>query len=138
MPADRLKPVTLRRSCQACIKGKRRCDQGWPRCGRCLGKDINCKYVNAPFPVQSTRRSSAGRSVGLKCSSANVAPTPHIHGPLQLEIAKLYDPNIIRFLVAGLRDLPVTFAENRKTLFIHPDLYSNGLPTPIREIHHCL
>ncbi|KAJ6149255.1 hypothetical protein N7471_000454 [Penicillium samsonianum] len=65
-----------------------------------------------------------------------MTPTPQIHAPLRLEIAKEYDLNIIRFLVAGLRDLPVKFAENRKTLFIHPDLYTNGLPTPVREIHN--
>ncbi|CAG8906403.1 unnamed protein product [Penicillium egyptiacum] len=136
MCADRSKPVTLQRSCQACIKGKRRCDQGWPRCSRCLGKDINCEYVNAPLTVQSTRRPSAGRYVGAKRSIPNTTPTPQIHAPLRLEIAKEYDPNIIRFLVAGLRDLPVKFAENWKTLFIHPDLYTNGLPTPVREIHN--
>jgi len=136
MPADRSKPVTLRRSCQACIKGKRRCDQGWPRCSRCLSKDINCEYVNAPLTVQSTRRPSAGRCVGLKRLIVNVTPTPQIYAPLRLEIVKEYDPNIIRFLVTGLRDLPVKFAENKKTLFIHPGLYTNGLPTPVREIHN--
>jgi hypothetical protein len=67
---------------------------------------------------------------------ANVTPTPTIRAPLRLEIAKEYDPNIIRFLVAGRRELPVKFAENRKTLFINPDLYTNGLPTPVREIHN--
>mgnify|MGYP002718584132 FL=1 len=136
MPPDRSNPVTLQRSCQACIKAKRRCDQGWPRCSRCLGKDINCGYVNAPLTVQPTRRPSAGRYVGPKRSIANMTPTPQIQTPLRLEIAKEYDPNIVRFLVVGLRNLPVKFAEKRKTLFIHPDLYTKGLPTPIREIHN--
>ncbi|CAI7670315.1 unnamed protein product [Penicillium crustosum] len=134
MPVDRSKQVTLRRSCQACIKGKRRCDQGWPRCSRCLGKDITCEYVNAPLTIQSTRKPSSGR--GPNRSIVNATPTPRIHAPLKLEIAKEYDPNIIRFLVAGLRDLPANFAETRKTLFIHPDLYPNGLPTPVREVHN--
>ncbi|KAJ5942198.1 hypothetical protein N7516_002366 [Penicillium verrucosum] len=128
---DRSKQVTLRRSCQACIKGKRRCDQGWPQCSRCLGKDINCEYVNAPLTI-----TSSGRYVGLNRSIVNVTPTPQIHAPLQLEIAKEYDPNIIQFLVAGLRDLPVNFAETGKTIFIHPDLYPNGLPTAVREVHN--
>lgn len=128
--------VTLHRSCQACIKGKRRCDQGWPRCSRCLGKDINCEYVNAPLTIQSTRKASSGRYVGSNRSIMNATPTPQIHAPLRLEIAKEYDPNIIRFLVAGLRDLPANFAETRKTLFIHPDLYPNGLPSPVHEVHN--
>ncbi|KAJ5597599.1 hypothetical protein N7537_007683 [Penicillium hordei] len=66
----------------------------------------------------------------------NATPTPQIHAPLQLEIVKEYDPNIIRFLVTGLRDLPVDFVETGKTLFIHPDLYPNGLPPPVRGVHN--
>ncbi|KAJ5753984.1 uncharacterized protein N7511_008137 [Penicillium nucicola] len=63
-------------------------------------------------------------------------PTPQIHAPLRLEIAKEYDPNIVQFLVAGLRGLPVEFATSRKTLFIHPGLYTSGLPTAVREVHN--
>lgn len=70
-----------------------------------------------------------------KRSALNVIAAPQIQAPLPLEIAKEYDPKIIQFLVAGLRDLPAEFAANRKNLFIHPDLYMKGLPTPIREIH---
>jgi hypothetical protein len=60
---------------------------------------------------------------------------PQIPATLGLEIAKEYDPNIIRFLVGGLRNLPFEFATSRKTLFIHPGLYTSGLPTPVREVH---
>ncbi|KAJ5864958.1 uncharacterized protein N7529_006874 [Penicillium soppii] len=135
MPADRSKRLTLRRSCQACVKSKRRCDQGWPRCGRCLGKDINCEYVNAPFTVTSTGISPAWQYMGVDYSIANATFTPQILAPLQLEMMKEPDPNIIQLLVAGLRDLPVKFAQNNKNIFIHPDLYTNVLPIPVREIH---
>jgi hypothetical protein len=67
---------------------------------------------------------------------ANMSPAPQIHAPLRLEIAKEYDPNIVRFLVAGLRGLTVQFVTSRKTLFIHPGLYPHGLPAPVREIHN--
>ncbi|KAJ5334743.1 hypothetical protein N7452_007146 [Penicillium brevicompactum] len=135
MPVDRPRPVTLRRSCKACIKGKRRCDQAWPRCSRCLGKDIECEYTNAPLTANLNRPAYSGSLTNQKSSKINVTPAPKIFAPLRLEIAKEYDPNIIRFLVAGLRDLPAKFAENSKTLFIHPHLYRNGLPPPVREVH---
>lgn len=135
MPVDRSKQVTLRRSCKACIKGKRRCDQASPRCSRCQEKDIECEYINAPLTANLNQRPYSGSHINANCSTTGVIPTPKIFAPLRLEIAKEYDPNIIRFLVAGLRDLPVKFAENSKTLFIHPHLYRNGLPPPVREVH---
>ncbi|CAG7925172.1 unnamed protein product [Penicillium olsonii] len=136
MPVDREKPVTLRRSCRACIKGKRRCDQGWPKCARCLSKDANCEYVNVPLTAQLGVKKTTGPHVTFKSSRAKAAPAPRISPELRLEIAKEYDPNIIRFLVSGLRDLPVQFAESQKTHFIHPHLYRNGLPTAVREVHN--
>lgn len=134
MPVDHSKPVTLHRSCQACVKGKRRCDQAWPKCSRCLDRDIDCNYLNIPLTADLTKRKSTVRDADPQPLIAN-AFAPRIRAPPQLEIAKDYDRNITRFLIAELRNLPIQFAENKKTIFIHPDLYTNGLPTPIREVH---
>ncbi|KAF2658560.1 hypothetical protein K491DRAFT_259518 [Lophiostoma macrostomum CBS 122681] len=38
---------TRKKSCQACVKAKRRCDLGYPICKRCLTKGLHCKYPNA-------------------------------------------------------------------------------------------
>lgn len=43
------KSVSLSRSCHGCIKAKRRCKAGLPRCERCHIKGIECLYVNEPL-----------------------------------------------------------------------------------------
>ncbi|EEU33597.1 uncharacterized protein NECHADRAFT_89330 [Fusarium vanettenii 77-13-4] len=34
-----------RKSCSACARGKRRCDLGFPQCGRCLARRVTCVYA---------------------------------------------------------------------------------------------
>ncbi|KAF5655657.1 hypothetical protein FHETE_11162 [Fusarium heterosporum] len=34
-----------RKSCSACARGKRRCDLGFPQCGRCLARRATCVYA---------------------------------------------------------------------------------------------
>ncbi|KAJ5584597.1 uncharacterized protein N7459_004397 [Penicillium hispanicum] len=133
MPAAPPTAVTLRRSCQTCARGKRRCDRRWPRCSRCLSKDIDCEYVNAPLtvpdiPRQAVKKRAAntGQEIGI--------PSLRIHTPLRLEIAKEYDQAAIRFLVNGMRDFAASFAQNGKTAFVHPDVYDSGLPVAIRDV----
>ena len=41
--------ISLRRSCQTCIRTKRRCDLRTPQCIRCLKKNMPCNYDNQPF-----------------------------------------------------------------------------------------
>lgn len=47
------KNVSLCRSCHACIKAKRRCKAGVPKCERCCIKEIECLYVNEPLVSHS-------------------------------------------------------------------------------------
>ncbi|EYE92284.1 Zn(II)2Cys6 transcription factor domain-containing protein [Aspergillus ruber CBS 135680] len=118
--------VSLRRSCQTCAKLKRRCDQRLPQCNRCAAKGTPCEYINTPWAVGK-------RSNG---PLASVKATSPMNRPLHLEIIKTFDGAIIRFLVDGMRTFPVTFAQQMKTLFIHPDLYrSSSHSGPIQEIH---
>lgn len=49
-----------RKSCLACARGKRRCDLGFPQCGRCLARRVTCSYPwispqEAQEMVQSVR-----------------------------------------------------------------------------------
>ncbi|KAE8154561.1 hypothetical protein BDV25DRAFT_135731 [Aspergillus avenaceus] len=39
---------------------------------------------------------------------------------------KGYERDVTTFLVAGMRDFPVAFARNMKTMFVHPELYQNS------------
>lgn len=45
--------TSLRRSCQGCVKVKRRCDLLFPECTRCVKKGVRCHYVNIPLSAQS-------------------------------------------------------------------------------------
>ncbi|KAF4966740.1 hypothetical protein FSARC_5605 [Fusarium sarcochroum] len=44
---ERDAPPPRRKSCQACKKSRRRCDQGRPTCQRCLQRNIDCRYPDA-------------------------------------------------------------------------------------------
>ncbi|OGM40504.1 hypothetical protein ABOM_010640 [Aspergillus bombycis] len=122
MASNAPKRVTLRRSCQACVRGKRRCDQRWPRCSRCQARRIDCEYINIPLPA-GPDASNATSHVVRRASSVSDLP---IHRPLPLVIMKGYDADIISFLIAGMRSFPTEFAKNMKTDFIHPDLYQSS------------
>ncbi|EWY99937.1 hypothetical protein FOYG_03862 [Fusarium oxysporum NRRL 32931] len=41
----------LQRSCQACVKARRRCNLASPCCERCSTKRIPCRYTNEPAPA---------------------------------------------------------------------------------------
>lgn len=51
-PADK----TRQKSCNACVRSKRRCDKLTPRCKRCSDKGVQCVYPNLPFDQQPARR----------------------------------------------------------------------------------
>lgn len=126
MPPREPQRISLRRSCQACAKQKRHCDQRLPKCSRCATKGTTCEYINIPWAVKTTghRVSSATRSV---------ADASFLQSPLRIEMLKTFDGGIIRFLIDGMRTFPITFAQQMKTLFIHPEIYgSSGL---VQEIY---
>ncbi|GKT40179.1 transcription factor gsfR2 [Colletotrichum spaethianum] len=51
------------KSCNACVRSKRRCDKRTPRCTRCAEKNFSCVYQNlppAPDPPAGGARAGAG------------------------------------------------------------------------------
>lgn len=49
-----------RKSCFACARGKRRCDLGFPECGRCLARRVTCVYAwISPEEAQEVLQSSS-------------------------------------------------------------------------------
>lgn len=44
----------LQRSCQACVKARRRCTLAYPCCARCSAKHIPCHYTNGPSHIEKT------------------------------------------------------------------------------------
>lgn len=46
--------TSLRRSCQGCVKVKRRCDLQFPECSRCFKKGVRCQYINIPLSSRTS------------------------------------------------------------------------------------
>lgn len=46
--------LTLRRSCDACVKAKSRCDLQTPTCSRCVKRKVNCVFQNEPLTAHAT------------------------------------------------------------------------------------
>ncbi|KAL4984885.1 hypothetical protein BDW68DRAFT_190138 [Aspergillus falconensis] len=130
MAPTNFKPQTLRRACQACARGKRRCDQRWPWCSRCQTRGINCEYANVPLTAED--------DVTTATAPLDILT---IHRPLPMEIPKRYEQRIITLLVAGVASIPVEFAQSVKTHFIHSELWPGGSgsgylpPAPIRDMY---
>ncbi|KAF4503561.1 hypothetical protein FAGAP_221 [Fusarium agapanthi] len=78
----------LQRSCQACVKARRRCNLASPCCERCSTKRIPCWYANepAPAPVEKTLKSIA-KSRKLK-EEQNTQSLSHllVHGVLDTRL----------------------------------------------------
>lgn len=145
--------TSLRRSCQGCVKVKRRCDLLFPQCTRCVKKGIACQYVNVPLSGQTGAHSNATENRVTKSSSsrhghapsnsviASHSPKNWAHAPfpidhrLKVELPKTREPEIIQLILSGMRNLPVSFAQEMQSIFIHPRLYGKSLPPPMREIH---
>ncbi|KFA80982.1 hypothetical protein S40288_00814 [Stachybotrys chartarum IBT 40288] len=57
---ERANPPPRRKSCNACIKAKRRCDAAYPACLRCAQRSIPCEY---PWRLNDVRARSSGPAV---------------------------------------------------------------------------
>jgi hypothetical protein len=68
-------PASRQKSCNACVRGKRRCDKTAPRCTRCAAKGLECVYQRVPpgsSPSSVTLAGSSARpsDAGLASASA--------------------------------------------------------------------
>lgn len=43
--AERIMSSSRQKSCLGCVRSKRKCDQGFPKCRRCLARRIDCEYT---------------------------------------------------------------------------------------------
>ena len=65
--------ATRQKSCNACVRGKRRCDKKTPRCTRCGAKGLDCIYQRLPPSAPSGSDSSSSSS---GAGGINVTPSP--------------------------------------------------------------
>ncbi|POR39717.1 Fungal Zn(2)-Cys(6) binuclear cluster domain containing protein [Tolypocladium paradoxum] len=62
--------ASRQKSCNACVRGKRRCDKRTPRCSRCAAKGLDCVYQRMPPPPPAARSPHPQPTVA-GCSSAS-------------------------------------------------------------------
>lgn len=56
--------ASRQKSCNACVRGKRRCDKTFPKCTRCSAKSLDCVYQKLP-PMPTATASSPSESSSL-------------------------------------------------------------------------
>lgn len=70
---ERANPPPRRKSCQACIKAKRRCDLGQPACIRCTQRLLECQYSS---PGSAVRRNTAANTQRQHPVAVDPIPIP--------------------------------------------------------------
>ncbi|KAH6604757.1 hypothetical protein Trco_006464 [Trichoderma cornu-damae] len=74
MSADGGSTASRQKSCNACVRGKRRCDKRTPRCTRCAAKGLDCVYQRQPpqqaQPRQHQSSPMASATIPSSCASA--------------------------------------------------------------------
>lgn len=66
---ERDHPPPRRKSCQACVKTKRRCDQRYPTCLRCSQRKIQCQYPPRPSRHFQAERAQSPLSTGVRTTA---------------------------------------------------------------------
>ncbi|KAJ6445735.1 C6 zinc finger domain-containingprotein [Purpureocillium lavendulum] len=83
---ERAAAASRQKSCNACVRGKRRCDKRTPRCTRCANKGLECVYQRMPPPqphhhhhhnpsATATTSNTPTSSNGIAAASATAAAT---------------------------------------------------------------
>lgn len=72
---ERANPPPRRKSCQACIKAKRRCDLGQPACLRCTQRLLECQYSSAVSAARRINAASTGKQRPLAAGSMSTPPS---------------------------------------------------------------
>lgn len=58
--------ASRQKSCNACVRGKRRCDKIYPKCTRCAAKGLDCVYQKLPpVPASASSPSESSSSMGV-------------------------------------------------------------------------
>ncbi|KFA74580.1 hypothetical protein S40288_08147 [Stachybotrys chartarum IBT 40288] len=73
---DRAAAASRQKSCNACVRGKRRCDKRTPRCTRCAAKGLSCVYQKMPPSSSSSSSSTSIASTSTSPSRTASIPSP--------------------------------------------------------------
>ena len=66
--------ASRQKSCNACVRGKRRCDKTMPRCTRCAAKGLDCVYAKLPPSAITMGVGPSSSSADATAAAAAAAP----------------------------------------------------------------
>lgn len=61
---DRAAAASRQKSCNACVRGKRKCDKRTPKCTRCAVKGLDCVYQRTPSGASGSQQQQQGQQQG--------------------------------------------------------------------------
>ncbi|PQK08450.1 hypothetical protein BB8028_0001g05250 [Beauveria bassiana] len=78
------------KSCNACVRGKRRCDKRTPRCTRCAAKGLDCVYHKMP-PSSSSSTTTTAQNSSCGGRTPQLTPGQSTTGSASPEMADVPD-----------------------------------------------
>jgi hypothetical protein len=134
--------MSLRRqSCNNCYAARRKCDLSYPSCDRCTRLGRKCHFKHPPLRHHKHRYSSADTVARAGVNA--VAPDWPVHfEDLKLSVPQI-DGNLgileplkakidFQWVFDQVKGIPIRFARQADTMFIHKDLYQDSFPRPLR------
>ena len=99
--------ASRQKSCNACVRSKRRCDKRTPTCGRCAKRRYLCVYGGLPGKRRDGGDTAAEEIIHLDC-------LPDLSGNPPCGDAPMFDPGLMSTpLEPGLDLMPATPASFR-------------------------
>lgn len=97
---ERDNPPPRRKSCQACVRAKRRCDQRSPACLRCAQRKIQCQYLARPGLSQNIRSDPVAAQSQSRAPSQSQAQA-QAQAPLTVGLTTPFQPEEMQSRGAG-------------------------------------
>jgi hypothetical protein len=66
-------PASRQKSCNACVRGKRRCDKRAPNCTRCAARGLDCVYQRLPHSSMTDASSVSASASAAAAAAADLA-----------------------------------------------------------------
>lgn len=148
-------PHSRQKSCDACVRGKRRCGQESPACARCSRMGMCCTYRTLPSPPSQSLGygppNTLQSSNPIEDSETGSSDLFNSRSPLLFEDineGEISFPSVsvedvlrdisvqtmpqdrVDFCVRQFKSYPQSLLSRTRTPFIHPELFNDSVPIP--------
>ncbi|EED14236.1 conserved hypothetical protein [Talaromyces stipitatus ATCC 10500] len=101
---------------------------------KAIAEENNIETLVFKPPKRIASSSDEGSDEGSIASDDSNNDVPWIRPALDIEIRKQHSPYIVDLVAKVVRQAPGLFVQGQ-SFFIHPQVYGNSLPRPVRDIH---